>query len=259
MQRSRRGKDPSLTGSGAHTFDHMRAQIKQSLRNKTFETLNMRVVTFMSTEQSPRSAIYAKGVKGDTAERLGADPLLKDSLAIRDFLLNQMNYPKEQVWSWLAIEPGFDVTALFSGDTVLGAAIGFFCMDGEEPTYITHMTAVRSDLQGTQQKQGAGVGIFLRERQLEFLDRRLYEGSSQNHALTAETLHVMSLSVKASNAGRGAVDYQIYVFTEIFDFVMSTQYAQDVAKLYRIKEEYPNLHIDKTLEQNVTLLHFIRE
>ena len=48
-----------MTASGARTFDHMRAQIKQSLRDKTFETLNMRVVTFMSTEQSPRSAIYA--------------------------------------------------------------------------------------------------------------------------------------------------------------------------------------------------------
>ena len=44
-----------------------------------------------------------------------AIPRTHESLLIRDFLSQMLNYSSTQVWGWLARTPGFDITALMQG------------------------------------------------------------------------------------------------------------------------------------------------
>ncbi len=205
--------------------------------------MGVRVVQFMSATQQPRNRISNSGVFGDPYH-IPNELNIKDSLKIRNFFGAQgLHYSPTQIWQWIAHCDGLDITALFQGDDVLGASIGFFW--DEKLTYLTHLTAVRRDLQG-----GTGIGQFLRERQIEWLYNRLGRQPMQE-----PPLHAVSLSANPDAANpKGAVGFQTYIFTKVLEWTITSNALPLVHALHRA---HPELRLDRVLEQDVTALHFV--
>ena len=133
------------------------------MESLAIESLGFRLVQFMSATQ-PRDEVHSTGVKGNLD---GKSQTTKDSLRIRDMLTNTrsgggLHYTQSKVWNWLAHVPGLDITAVFHGDTCVGATIGYY--SESQHAYLTHLTAVRLELQG-----GSGIGPYLRRKQLYWL------------------------------------------------------------------------------------------
>jgi hypothetical protein len=135
---------------------------------------------------------------------------------------------------------GIDITALLYRGEVIGATIGFY--SEEEHVYLTHTTAVHRT--GTC-KVGLGVGLFLRQQQLQQLEQRLRPG----HGL----LEVVSLSANRDGENRGAVQFQRHVFTQRLGFE-ELQGALPI--IQRIAEATPGLGLDRIMRQDVTPLRF---
>ena len=125
--------------------------------------------------------------------------------------------------------------------------MGFFFE--EDLTYLTHLTAVKRDLQ-----KGKGIGPFLREKQIEWLYRRLGREPMQQ-----PFLHAVSLSANPDprDNPKGAVDFQIYIFTKVLEWTLGTHKAETMDRINRLRVAYPMLDLESVLRQNVTPLHFI--
>ena len=219
--------------------------INAALRDRSYGSLGLRVVQFMSATQKPRDKIHGSGVKGDP--NAIANPVhLKESLLIRDFFRNQgLAYSPAQLWNWIAHTQGLDITAIFHGDKVLGATVGFFWE--EELTYLTHLTAVLRKLQG-----GSGIGRFLREKQIDWLYERL-----DRKPMQSPPLHAISLSANPNVTNpSGAVGFQTHMFTDVLGWTLSTQGMERVTRLHKA---HPELHLDEVLKQDVTPLHFVAD
>lgn len=224
-------------------LEAMRSSIKSALKARTYNAIGIRLVQFMSATQQPRDKITASGVRGDV-DSIRGEVHLKDSLKIRDFFINQgLAYSPRQIWKWLSADAGLDVTALFHGDTVIAATVGFYWP--EELTYLTHITAVLRAYQG-----GTGLGVFLREKQIEWLYQRLGRVPMEE-----PPLHAVSLSALPDDANpNGAVSFQTYVFTKVLEW---TQAGHAEARLRRLMAAHPELHLDHVFRQNVQPLHFV--
>jgi hypothetical protein len=133
---------------------------------------------------------------------------------------------------------GLDITALLYRGEIIGAAIGFY--SEEEHVYLTHMTAVHRNLQG-----GAGVGLFLRRQQLQYLQQRLGPGHGP--------LEVVSLSANRDGENRGALQFQRHVFTQRLGFE-ELQGALPI--IQRIAEATPELRLERIMRQDVAPLRF---
>ena len=215
------------------------AAIKGALASGELEGTGLRVVHFMSATQQPRGRINSVGVSGD-ADELDQRPEslnISISLKVRNFFSQILKYSPHLLWQWLAWVPGFDVTVLFFGDEVIGAAMGFYWT--EENTYLTHLTAVGRDL------QGGGIGLFLRRQQLSQLSERIGAGDGP--------LDVVSLSATSYADSRGAVGFQRRVFTQTLGF---EEVPRAEAVIRRLAAAHPELELDRVLQQAVTPLRF---
>tara|TARA_R100000951_G_scaffold113263_1_gene114930 strand:- start:199 stop:909 length:711 start_codon:yes stop_codon:yes gene_type:complete len=226
------------------------SQIRGSLQNQTYESLGLRLVKIMSATQEPRNYITFSGISEHIDVIPGDTHILKDTILIKNFLIAQgLAYTPIQVWEWLVHTEGFDITALFHGDTVLGATVGFYAP--EIRTYLTHLTAVKRDMQGGQGRPSFRIGQFLREKQIEWLYQRL-----ERVPMQMPPLHAVSLSANpdARNNPRGAVEFQIHTFTQVLEWTIAGKAPERINTLNSL---YPFLHLEVVMRQNVTPLHFV--
>ena len=215
------------------------AAIKGALASGDLEGTGLRLVYFMSATQLPRDRINSVGVTGD-ADELDRHPESQGiliSLKLRNFFSQILKYSPQLLWRWVAWVPGLDVTVLFFGDQIIGAAMGYYW--AEEQVYLTHLTAVGRDL------QGGGIGRFLRRQQLSQLNERVGAGDGP--------LEVVSLSATSDADSHGAVGFQRRVFTQTLGF---EEVPRAEAVIRRLAAAHPELELDRVLQQAVTPLRF---
>ena len=248
MNRPRRGQQPTALVVN---------DVRDALRNRTFATLGLRLVQFNSEDVRPRSQVNSTGLNGDGAQVQNGQV----AIGVRNLIARNLDYSSRQLWQWIAVNEGYDTTAVVdSQGRVLAATVGFLdtrpyrARSGSViayATYITHVTAIDRPYQGTDGQRGFGFGPFLRQMQIERLNERLDRVPHQE----GYPIQVVSYSANPNDVTRGAVEFQKAMFgPNHLDFTLASA-ADEV--LEWLERAHPHLNLAHVREQNVRALRFV--
>eukprot|EP00965_Chrysotila_dentata_P052366 1736901-Pleurochrysis_carterae.AAC.1 len=79
-------------------------------------------------DQRPREALKTREVGLRVLVNRKNGYMLEESVAIVNFLKDKAGiiYSKPQLWQWIAHTEGFDITAVYNFDNIVGVSIGLY-------------------------------------------------------------------------------------------------------------------------------------